>query len=76
MTANGCMNSCGTNRMATYFKRPKEHRRYGERWRVETVFSMIKRRLGSTLNAHRHHAQNRAMLLKAIAHNTLIFLPP
>ena len=60
--------------MATYFKRPKEQRRYGQRWQVETVISMIKRRLGSTLNAHRRHAQNRAMLLKAIAHNTLILL--
>jgi hypothetical protein len=35
---------------------------------------MIKRRLGSTLNAQRRHAQSRAMLLKAIAHNLLILL--
>ena len=59
-------------RMAVYFKRPAENRCYGQRWQVETVMSMIKRRLGSTLNARRRHAQNRAMLLTAIAHNILI----
>ena len=58
--------------MTTYFKRPAERRCYGQRWQVETVMSMIKRRLGSTLNARRRQAQNRAMLLKVIAHNILI----
>ena len=61
-------------RMTTYFKRPAENRCYGQRWQVETVMSMIKRRLGNTLNARRRQAQNRAMLLKVIAHNILILL--
>ncbi len=58
--------------MRAYFRRPKESRRYGQRWQAETVFSMIKRRLGRTVNARRYNAQNRALLLKAIAHNILI----
>ena len=37
--------------MARYFERPPEARRYGQRWQVETVFSMIKRRLGETVSA-------------------------
>ena len=40
----------------------------------ETVFSMIKRRLGPTLGAHTYWRQNRAMTLKAISHNILILL--
>ena len=34
-----------------YFRWPKSRRRYGQRWQVETVFSMIKRRLGECVNA-------------------------
>ncbi len=60
--------------MARYFERPPEARRYGQRWQVETVFSMIKRRLGETVSARSYHRQNRALLLKAIAHNVLILL--
>ncbi|MCH8807573.1 MAG: transposase, partial [Planctomycetes bacterium] len=51
-------------------------RRYGQRWQVETVFSMIKRRLGETLSARSYHRQNRALLLKAVVHNILILLWP
>lgn len=58
--------------MRTYFRRPKQRRRYGQRWQVETVFSMIKRRLGATVNARSDRRQRRAMLLKAIVHNVLI----
>lgn len=47
---------------------------YGQRWQVETVMSMIKRRLGSALGACSYWAQRRAMMLKAIAHNVLILL--
>lgn len=60
--------------MARYFERPPQARRYGQRWQVETVFSMIKRRLGETVSARSYHRQNRALLLKAIAHNVLILL--
>lgn len=58
--------------MRRYFKRPRELRRYGQRWQVETVMSMIKRRLGESLSARSYRRQSRAMLLKAIAHNVLI----
>lgn len=58
--------------MRTYFRRPKQLRRYGQRWQIETVFSMIKRRLGATLNARSNRRQRQAMLLKAIVHNILI----
>ncbi len=58
--------------MRTYFRRPKQQRRYGQRWQVETVFSMIKRRLGASVNARSDRRQRRAMLLKAIVHNILV----
>jgi transposase len=61
-------------RMVQYFERPPATRRYGQRWQVETVFSMIKRRLGETVSARSYHRQNRALLLKAVAHNVLILL--
>ena len=47
---------------------------YGQRWQVETVFSMIKRRLGSTLGARSYWRQTRALMLKAITHNVLVLL--
>ncbi len=59
-------------RMWVYFRRPPERRRYGQRWQIETVISMLKRRLGETLNARSHHRQNRALLLKVITHNLMI----
>ncbi len=58
--------------MRAYFRRPKRWRRYGQRWQVETVFSMIKRRLGASVNACSDRRQRRALLLKAIVHNVLI----
>jgi transposase len=60
--------------MRTYFERPAERRCYSRRWQVETVMSMIKRRLGETLSARSYRRQNRALLLKVIAHNVLILL--
>ena len=45
---------------------------YGQRWQVETAFSMIKRRLGSAVNARSYWSQCRALMLKAITHNILI----
>jgi hypothetical protein len=61
-------------RMWHYFRRPPERRRYGQRWQAETVFSMIKRRLGETLSARRRSRQDRAIMLKAITHNLMILL--
>lgn len=61
--------------MRAYFRRPPERRRYGQRWQVETVVSMLKRRLGETLGARSRRRQNRAIMLKVVTHNILILLP-
>jgi len=49
---------------------------YGQRWQVETTFSMIKRRLGSAVNARSYFSQCRALMLKAVTHNILILYAP
>ncbi|MHC4526712.1 MAG: IS5 family transposase, partial [Planctomycetota bacterium] len=56
--------------MQTDFDKEK----YGQRWQVETVFSMIKRRLGSVLHSRSYWAQNREMLLMVLTHNLAIIL--
>jgi hypothetical protein len=57
-------------RMQTRFPRKK----YGQRWQVETIFSMIKRRLGCVVHARSYWAQNREMLLRVLTHNLAILL--
>jgi hypothetical protein len=47
---------------------------YGQRWQVETIFSMIKRRLGDVVHARNYWSQNREMLLMILTHNLAIFL--
>ena len=47
---------------------------YGQRWQVETVFSMIKRNFGETIRARKYWSQNREMMLLAITHNIAIIL--
>jgi hypothetical protein len=47
-------------------------RKYGQRWQVETVNSMIKRRLGSALRARIEANQFREITLRAITHNVMI----
>ena len=49
--------------------------RYGQRWQVETVFSMIKRNLGSALGGRSYWAQCRELMLLAITHNIMIVIP-
>jgi hypothetical protein len=46
--------------------------KYGQRWQVETVNSMIKRRQGSALGAASYWSQCREMCLRAIVHNVMI----
>src|SRR5262245_39014861 len=41
-------------------------------WTIETVNSMVKRRLGSALRARSYHTQCREILLRAITHNVMI----
>ena len=46
--------------------------RYGQRWQVETLISMLKRMLGSALRAVKHHNRMREMLLRVITLNIMI----
>ena len=50
----------------------KSYCRYGQRWQVETVYSMIKRRLGSAVNGRTYWSQCRELILLAITHNVMI----
>jgi len=63
-----------------YWRRWMSHRihltSYGQRWQAETTISMIKRRLGSAVNAKSYWSQCRALMLKAVAHNILILYAP
>ncbi len=54
--------------MATRFDRQK----YGQRWQVETVNSMIKRLLGSALRARTYWSQQREIVLRVLTHNIMI----
>jgi len=56
--------------MKQWFARPRP--RYGQRWQVESVNSMIKRLLGSALRARRYDSQCREIILRAITHNVMI----
>ena len=58
-------------RMKSYFKRYGSTT-YGQRWQVETVFSMIKRNFGSALSARSAHGRYRELLLRALCHNVAI----
>lgn len=55
-------------RMAKHFNRPL----YCQRSQVETVFSMLKRRLGSAVNAYSPWSHRRALLLKVLTINIMI----
>jgi hypothetical protein len=59
-----------------WMSRNLERTTYGQRWQVETVFSMIKRRLGDSVNAQHYWSQCRALNLLAITHNVMILWPP
>jgi Transposase DDE domain len=58
------------HRMKSQWARYKS--RYGQRWQVETLISMLKRMLGSALRAVKHHNRMREMLLRAITLNIMI----
>lgn len=47
---------------------------YGQRWQVETVFSMIKRNFGSALRARGYWSQCREMMLIVLTHNLAVIL--
>ena len=56
------------NRMKTRFNKIK----YGQRWQVETVNSMIKRSMGSALRARNYWSQSREIAMKVLTHNVMI----
>ncbi len=56
--------------MATRFNK----KAYGQRWQVETVFSMIKRNLDSFLRARTFWSQCREIMLRIFTHNCAIVL--
>lgn len=45
---------------------------YGQRWQVETINSVIKRRLGSFLRARSYWSQMREMMLRLFAYNVMV----
>lgn len=59
-------------RMARTFQSKRRRKRYRQRAQVETVISQIKRRLDSSVNAHSHWSQCRALMLKALTHNIML----
>jgi transposase len=56
------------NQMRTRFNKQK----YGQRWQVETVNSMIKRTMGSALRARNYWSQSREITLRVLTHNIMI----
>jgi transposase len=46
--------------------------RYGQRWQMETVVSMIKRNLGSAVAARSDRARGAEAMLKVLTHNIMI----
>lgn len=53
-------------------KRHLSQSRYGQRWQVETVYSMIKRLTGEVVNARTYWRRCRLLLLKTLTHNLSI----
>jgi hypothetical protein len=47
---------------------------FGQRWQVETVFSMIKRNLGHSVFGRNYWSQCRDMMLLVLTHNVMIVL--
>jgi len=47
---------------------------YGQRWQIETVFSMLKRLLGSALRSHKRYAIDREIVLRVLTINLMIVL--
>ena len=65
---NGRLRGRWRHVMATRFDKKK----YGQRWQVETVVSMIKRLLDSALRAREYWSQSREMVLRVLTLNIMI----
>ena len=46
----------------------------GQRWQIETVFSMLKQNLGASLRARRRHNQTREIRARILTYNLAILL--
>ena len=68
---SGARNAIG-GRWRRQLHRSFPRRTYGQRWQIETVFSVIKRLLGSALRSRRPFALNREALLRVITYNLMI----
>jgi hypothetical protein len=68
---SGARNAIG-GRWRRQLHRSFPRRTYGQRWQIETVFSVIKRRLGSALSSRRPYALNREALLRVITYNLML----
>ena len=59
-----------------YYRRLMKQRfpkkQYGQRWQIETGFSLLKRNMGSALRARDYHSQNREIRLRILTHNLAI----
>jgi len=78
-TVRGRPHTDGTPRTVTGHYRKQMLKRfpkktYGQRWQIETTFSMLKRLLGSALRSRRRYALNREILLRAMTINLMIIL--
>jgi hypothetical protein len=65
-----------TNRLRGYWRNRMKQRfpkqKYGQRWQVETVNSMIKRMLDAALRARTYWSQSREIVLRVITLNLMI----
>ena len=50
----------------------KTYGRYGQRWQAETGFSMIKRRIATSVRGHTYWSQCRELMLIAITYNIML----
>jgi hypothetical protein len=66
----------GAGKPRGYFRRLMKSRlnkkRYGQRWQVETIISVMKRRLSDCLGACKVRMQRRALNLKVVVYNLMI----
>lgn len=69
-----------TNRLRGYWRHRMKQRfpkqKYGQRWQVETVNSMIKRMLDAALRARTYWSQSREIVLRVITLNLMILRRP
>ena len=58
--------------MARIYAKKRKRKPYRQRSQVETVFSVVKRRLDSSVNACGYWSQCRALMLKALTHSIML----